>query len=108
MGYKETVVEDVPFVNELDGYLISPSDRAIRVTGAANAVVTLPVTGLQATKTIKVSQVLTPAGVSNLTVNAVGGPPIGNSGNDTSEALFNYGDVRTFEWDGSMWWVVDR
>ncbi len=96
----------LPFVNETDGYLIQPSDSAIRVTGAVNSVVTLPVVGLAIGKTISVSNKL--AGGANVTVNAVGGPAIGNSGNDASEVVWTYVNVTIFRWDGSMWWVISH
>jgi len=94
------------FTDHVDGYVLLATDKAVRVTGAGNAAVSLPVTGLSTGQLMLVSQKLTNS--SNLTVNTVDGAAIGNSGNDTSEVLWQYGNVRGFRWDGSMWWVVSR
>jgi hypothetical protein len=176
--YGSYLIPSVPFVSQVDGYKILPSDGSIIVTGAVNAAVTLPVQGIvvvigtksgaltigetvtgsisgatglvvsqnatsisvqmtSATQfgltdtitggtshatvtaitkitnpslpeglTIAVSNGLT--GGANVTINAVGGPTIGNSGNGTSEVAWTIGDTRTFRWDGSEWWVVAR
>jgi hypothetical protein len=96
----------LPFVDVSDGYAIQPGDSALQVTGAINSVVTLPVVGVPTGKTIAVSNGL--SGGSNVTINAVGGPVIGNSGNGTSEVAWVIGDIRTFRWDGTMWWVIGR
>jgi hypothetical protein len=80
------------------------TDRSIYVTGAANATITLPVAGLYYGQKMAVANKLTNA--ANVTVNAVGGAAIGNSGNDTSEVVWTYGSISTFQWDGTQWWVV--
>jgi hypothetical protein len=90
----------VPFVNVSTGYMIQPSDTALRVTGSVDSIVTLPVVGVPIGKTITISNGL--SGGANVTINAVGGPDIGNSGNGTSEVAWTIGDVRTFRWDGTM------
>jgi hypothetical protein len=92
------------WADHVDGYSILSTDANIRVTGASNAVVTLPVAGLMQGQIIRVSNKLTNS--ANVTVNAVGGPAIGNSGNDTSEVVWTYGSTDTFQWDGTMWWVI--
>ena len=178
MAFKVTTPLYVPFVNQITGYDIKPSDIAIRITGAVASAVYLPIqgtvtidgtksglftigetvtgsvsgatgivlsqgtgyivvqmtsstqfgttdtvtggtsgktvtaitgiagSGLVAGQTIKVGQKL--SGGNALTITALGGPTIGNSTGDTSEVISAYGGVSTFEWDGSMWWVVDR
>jgi len=96
----------IPFVAQTTGYTMKTTDRSIYVTGAANATITLPVAGLYYGQKMAVANKLTNA--ANVTVNAVGGAAIGNSGNDTSEVVWTYGSISTFQWDGTQWWVVSH
>jgi len=167
----------IPFIDVSDGYMIQPSDSALRVTGGADSAVTLPIqdlviivgtksgpftigetvtgsvsgaTGLvvsQTTNAITVQMTSTtqfvnsdtitggtshatitsitsiatitiPIGktiaVSNglssgkVTVDAVGGPDIGNSTGITLEEVTVFSAVTTFRWDGTMWWVMSH
>ena len=102
-GSPQTVL---PYVNHVAGYLILATDKSIAVTGVANATVTLPVVGLFVGQVIRVSNALT--GAVNVTVNAVGGPTIGNSVNGTSDVLWSTGNLAAYEWNGSMWWVINH
>jgi len=96
----------LPYVNHVDGYVITVTDQSVAVTGGGNASVTLPVVGLFVGQIIRVSNAL--VGAFNVTVNAVGGPVIGNSVNGTSDVLWATGNLSAFEWDGSEWWVINH
>jgi len=102
---EELISPVIPFVSHVGGYNIAATDDSIIVTGTNNATVTLPVTGLKPGKEISVSNGLT-GGSYNVTINAVAGPTIGNSTNGTSEVALAFGNVSTFRWSGTAWWVV--
>jgi hypothetical protein len=103
---RTALIPSVTFAAHVDGYVILASDTNVMVNGTANAVVTLPVAGLSAGQTIRVSNNLSNS--ANVTVNAVGGPVIGNSGNGTSEVVWQIGNVSSFQWDGTEWWVISH
>jgi len=103
----KNLIPVLPFVDKAaNPYLILATDTSIRMTSAGNPVATLPVSGLKAGQVIRVSNGTFDAG--NVTINAVGGPVIGNSGNGTSDVLWAVGSISTFMWSGTQWWVVSH
>ncbi len=91
-----------------DTYSVLATDINIMMTATGNSVATLPVVGLYAGQKITIINGSDDWNV-NVTINATGGATIyGGSNSNTSEVAWHGGDSRTFQWDGSNWYVVNR